>query len=162
MAAVLERLVLPIVSCLCIAQQQKGVADAMIEANRSISAASKNPCRAFSFSLNFSIQGISLRSLRLLARGFYEAVLAGVALPETHHHTRGAVVFVECSSKTLPECWQLCRKCRILAPGICYESLSAKITALNRLMRGWCQYYRATSSPNRTISTVCPKKGWCE
>src|SRR5512132_2258073 len=39
------------------------------------------------------------------------AVLSGVELPETHHHTRVAVVFVECSSSTLPGCWQLCRKC---------------------------------------------------
>src|SRR6266568_6745034 len=30
---------------------------------------------------------------------------------ETHPHTWGAVVCVECSSSTLPKSWQLCRKC---------------------------------------------------
>src|SRR6266581_5094615 len=34
---------------------------------------------------------------------------------ETHPHTWGAVVCVECSSSTLPKSWQLCRKCTLTA-----------------------------------------------
>jgi hypothetical protein len=37
-----------------------------------------------------------------VARGFHAVAHAGVAPPETHHHTRVAVGFVECSSRTLP------------------------------------------------------------
>src|SRR6266567_6091819 len=36
---------------------------------------------------------------------------------ETHPHTWGAVVCVECSSSTLPKSWQLCRKCSEPPPG---------------------------------------------
>ncbi len=35
----------------------------------------------------------------------------------------------------------------MLAPSTTKESTSAKIHALNRLTRGWCEYYRSTSSP---------------
>src|SRR5438270_12738471 len=35
----------------------------------------------------------------------------------------------------------------ILAPNTAEEAISAKIMALNSLIRGWCQYYRCTSSP---------------
>src|SRR5262245_39234320 len=38
-----------------------------------------------------------------VARGFHEVAHSGVAPPETHRHTRVAVVFVECSSSTLPK-----------------------------------------------------------
>src|SRR5262249_16287739 len=34
-----------------------------------------------------------------------------------------------------------------LAPRTASESVNAKIEAQNRLTRGWCQYYRNTSSP---------------
>ena len=40
-----------------------------------------------------------------------EAAPSGVALPETRHHSWVVVVSVEYSSRTLPRCWQLCRKC---------------------------------------------------
>src|SRR5215813_3890273 len=39
------------------------------------------------------------------------AVLSGAVPPETRHHSRVVVVSVEYSSRTLPRCWQLCRKC---------------------------------------------------
>jgi len=42
----------------------------------------------------------------------------------------------------------------ILAPSTTSESTSAKIQAANRLTRGWCQYYRATSSPAKQFSKL--------
>src|SRR4030095_3120811 len=39
------------------------------------------------------------------------AVLSGAVPPATRHHSRVVVVSVEYSSRTLPRCWQLCRKC---------------------------------------------------
>src|ERR1043166_3289444 len=39
------------------------------------------------------------------------AVLSGAVPPETRHHSQVVVVSVEYSSRTLPRCWQLCRKC---------------------------------------------------
>ena len=36
---------------------------------------------------------------------------------------------------------------RILAPATTNEATAAKIEAVNHLTRGWCQYYRSTSSP---------------
>jgi hypothetical protein len=39
------------------------------------------------------------------------AVLSGAVPPETRPHSRVVVVSVEYSSRTLPRCWQLCRKC---------------------------------------------------
>src|SRR5439155_9467967 len=45
------------------------------------------------------------------------AVLSGAVPPETRHHSRVVVVSVEYSSRTLPRCWQLCRKCTDPAPG---------------------------------------------
>src|SRR2546429_2891596 len=44
------------------------------------------------------------------------AVLSGAVPPETRHHSRVVVVSVEYSSRTLPRCWQLCRKCTLTAP----------------------------------------------
>jgi 5-methylcytosine-specific restriction endonuclease McrA len=37
---------------------------------------------------------------------------------------------------------------RILCPTSTNESLNLKIIAINRIMRGWCQYYQHTSSPS--------------
>jgi RNA-directed DNA polymerase len=42
----------------------------------------------------------------------------------------------------------------ILAPNTTNESVSAKIVALNQLTRGWCQYYRCTSSPADIFSSL--------
>src|SRR5215472_17399414 len=39
------------------------------------------------------------------------AGLSGAVPPETRHHSRVVVVSVEYSSRTLPRCRQLCRKC---------------------------------------------------
>src|SRR6266704_250073 len=44
-------------------------------------------------------------------------VLSGAVPPETRHHSQGVVVSVEYSSRTLPRCWQLCRKCNRAALG---------------------------------------------
>src|SRR6266700_4978040 len=45
------------------------------------------------------------------------AVLSGAVPPETRHQSQGVVVSVEYSSRTLPRCWQLCRKCNRAALG---------------------------------------------
>jgi RNA-directed DNA polymerase len=36
---------------------------------------------------------------------------------------------------------------RVLAPATCQDSVRTKIVALNRIIRGWGQYYQSTSSP---------------
>src|SRR5262249_62087865 len=43
--------------------------------------------------------------------GSPEPVASGAVPRATRPHNRGAVVSVEYSSRTLPVCWQLCRKC---------------------------------------------------
>jgi group II intron reverse transcriptase/maturase len=45
-------------------------------------------------------------------------------------------------------------KRRILAPNTTGEATVAKIQAMNRLTRGWCQYYRSTSSPSRIFGKL--------
>ena len=47
-----------------------------------------------------------------------------------------------------------------LAPNTHQESVKAKIVALNRLTNGWCQYYRATSSPSRTFRVLEHELFW--
>src|SRR5712692_1574661 len=49
--------------------------------------------------------------LASVASGAPEAAWVAGEPPETRLHTRVAVVFVECSSRTRPKSWQLCRKC---------------------------------------------------
>jgi len=48
----------------------------------------------------------------------------------------------------------------ILAPNTTSESTSAKIIALNRLTRGWCQYYRRTSSPSVVFRKIDDELYW--
>ena len=48
----------------------------------------------------------------------------------------------------------------MLAPNTTKESISAKITALNRLIRGWCEYYRSTSSPQWGFREIERKLFW--
>jgi predicted HNH restriction endonuclease len=48
----------------------------------------------------------------------------------------------------------------MLAPNTANESLNAKIMALNVLMRGWCEYYRSTSSPQWGFHEVEGKLIW--
>ena len=44
---------------------------------------------------------------------------------------------------------RICHKIeRVLAPYTCQDSVRSKIIALNRIMRGWCQYYQSTASPS--------------
>ena len=43
---------------------------------------------------------------------------------------------------------------RIIAPNTHNDSVSAKIRALNNLIRGWCQYYRCTSGPSVPFDRV--------
>jgi 5-methylcytosine-specific restriction endonuclease McrA len=43
---------------------------------------------------------------------------------------------------------------RILAPNTTSESTVAKIIAINQLTRGWCGYYRSTSSPSLIFSKL--------
>ncbi len=48
----------------------------------------------------------------------------------------------------------------MLAPSTTKESTSAKIHALNRLTRGWCEYYRSTSSPSWVFSQIGTELFW--
>ena len=48
----------------------------------------------------------------------------------------------------------------ILAPSTTSDSLLAKITALNRVTRGWCQYYRHTSSPAKMFNKLSNELFW--
>src|SRR6266566_7362981 len=40
------------------------------------------------------------------------------------------------------------------------DSVNAKITAANRVIRGWCQHYQATSNPSATFDKVRPEVFW--
>jgi RNA-directed DNA polymerase len=48
----------------------------------------------------------------------------------------------------------------ILAPNTTSESIKAKLIAMNRLTRGWCQYYCWTSTPSRVFSPLDNKLFW--
>jgi RNA-directed DNA polymerase len=48
----------------------------------------------------------------------------------------------------------------ILSASTTSESLNAKILAQNALTRGWCQYYRATSSPTTTFTELGHEMWW--
>jgi hypothetical protein len=48
----------------------------------------------------------------------------------------------------------------MLAPNTTKESTSAKIQALNRLTRGWCEYYRCTSSPSWVFNEIGTELFW--
>ena len=49
---------------------------------------------------------------------------------------------------------------RILAPNTTNESANGKIEALNWLIRGWCEYYRSTSSPSIYFTKVSNEIYW--
>ena len=49
---------------------------------------------------------------------------------------------------------------RILAPGTTNEATAAKIIAVNQLVRGWCQYYRCTSSPSYGFGILSHELIW--
>ena len=49
---------------------------------------------------------------------------------------------------------------RILAPNTTNESTTAKIHAVNRLTRGWCQYYKCTSSPSDIFGDLSHELIW--
>ena len=48
----------------------------------------------------------------------------------------------------------------IFAPSTTHESIRAKIQAQNWLTRGWCEYYRWTSSPSEVFSRVGHELFW--
>ena len=48
----------------------------------------------------------------------------------------------------------------ILAPSTTHESASAKIQALNGLIRGWCAYYRCASGPSQTFGKLSHEIFW--
>ena len=48
----------------------------------------------------------------------------------------------------------------ILAPSTTHESASAKIEALNWLIRGWCEYYRCASGPSQTFGKLSNEIFW--
>lgn len=49
---------------------------------------------------------------------------------------------------------------RIVNPDTYNDSVSAKILALNQLIRGWCQYYQITGSPGMAFSKLRPEVFW--
>ena len=49
---------------------------------------------------------------------------------------------------------------RILSPSSTNESAMAKIIAINRVVRGWCEYYRCTNSPGVVFSQLRPEIFW--
>jgi RNA-directed DNA polymerase len=49
---------------------------------------------------------------------------------------------------------------RILAPNTTKEAAVAKIQAMNQLTRGWCQYYRSTSSPSDIFGKLSHELIW--
>jgi RNA-directed DNA polymerase len=49
---------------------------------------------------------------------------------------------------------------RTLAPNSTNESAKAKIIAINRLVRGWCEYYRCTNSPGVVFNQLRPEIFW--
>src|SRR5262249_1224571 len=48
----------------------------------------------------------------------------------------------------------------ITAPNTHEESVRAKISALNSLTRGWCQYYSSTSSPSQVFNKLNHELFW--
>jgi len=48
----------------------------------------------------------------------------------------------------------------ITAPNTSKESVKAKILASNRVTRGWCNYYRCTSSPSQIFDKLRPEVFW--
>jgi group II intron reverse transcriptase/maturase len=48
----------------------------------------------------------------------------------------------------------------ILSPRTSEESVSAKITALNQVTRGWCQYYRCTETPSKPFKKLKNEIYW--
>jgi 5-methylcytosine-specific restriction endonuclease McrA len=48
----------------------------------------------------------------------------------------------------------------ITAPSTSKESVKAKIMALNSVIRGWCNYYRCTSSPSQIFGKLNPEVYW--
>src|SRR6266571_327928 len=49
---------------------------------------------------------------------------------------------------------------RILSPSSENDSAKAKITAVNRVTRGWCEYYRCTNSPAMVFNQLRPEIFW--
>jgi len=49
---------------------------------------------------------------------------------------------------------------RMLSPQTTKESTIAKILAINRFIRGWCQYYRSTSSPSGIFDALHHEVFW--
>ena len=48
----------------------------------------------------------------------------------------------------------------ILAPHTTHEGTTAKIEAVNQLIRGWCQYYRSTGSPGEVFGKLDHEIFW--
>ena len=48
----------------------------------------------------------------------------------------------------------------ILAPSTTNGSAKAKIIAVNRIIQGWCEYYRCTNSPGDMFSKLRPEIFW--
>lgn len=48
----------------------------------------------------------------------------------------------------------------ITAPNTCNDATNAKISALNSVTRGWCNYYRITTYPHREFNRLRPELYW--
>ena len=73
--------------------------------------------------------------------------------------TRGKMVHkVEIPEKAIKRFRHKVRE--ITAPRTSHEATNAKIMAVNALTRGWCQYYRITSSPSLIFGQLRPEVYW--
>src|SRR5712692_10706107 len=91
--------------------------------------------------------------LASVARGFHGAAHSGEVPPETRHHTQVAVVFVECSSRTLPKSWQLCRKCTITTPSKYRTPRPRRCSEESRWTSIW-EEKRNTNLPEHTLHPI--------
>lgn len=55
---------------------------------------------------------------------------------------------------------RMTKKVQAMLKGSANESVNAKIKALNRVVRGWCQYYQYTSSPSGIFARIDHEVFW--
>jgi RNA-directed DNA polymerase len=55
---------------------------------------------------------------------------------------------------------RMTKKVQAMLKGSTHESVNTKIRALNRVIRGWCQYYQHTSSPSGSFARIDHEVFW--